>query len=125
AHRDPSGVAVLDLVREVRPPFSPEATVTAFAKELTRYGVRSITGDSYAGEWPREAFRKCGIEYLVSELHRSDLYLELLPAINSGACELLDHTRLLNQLAGLERRVGRSGKDAIDHRKGSFDDVAN
>ena len=33
--------------------------------------------------------------------------------------------RLVNQLCGLERRVGRSGKDSIDHGPGAHDDLAN
>jgi hypothetical protein len=125
AHRDPAGVPVLDLVREVRPPFSPEGVTADFARELKRYGVGVVTGDRYAGEWPREAFRKLGIAYEPSELTRSELYLELLAPINSGSVELLDNARLIGQLAGLERRVGRSGKDAVDHRPGSHDDLAN
>jgi hypothetical protein len=125
AHRDPAGVPVLDLVREVRPPFSPEGVTAEFARELKRYGIGTVTGDRYAGEWPREQFRKCSVEYITSELTRSELYLEMLPMVNSGACELLDNSRLIGQLAGLERRVGRSGKDAVDHRPGSHDDLAN
>jgi hypothetical protein len=112
AHRDAAGVPVLDLVREVRPPFSPEATVSDFSRELARYHVGTVTGDNYAAEWPVEQFKKCGIVYQKAELTRSELYLEMLPMVNSGAVELLDHPRLLAQLAGLERRVGRSGKDA-------------
>jgi hypothetical protein len=125
AHRDPAGVPVLDLVREVRPPFSPEGVTLDFSRDLKRYGVGTVTGDRYAGEWPREQFRKLGIDYQTAELTRSELYLELLPMVNSGAVELLDHARLLGQLAGLERRVGRSGKDAVDHRPGAHDDVGN
>jgi hypothetical protein len=70
-------------------------------------------------------FRKHGIAYEPSELTRSELYLELLPLANSGRVELLDHARLVGQLAALERRVGRSGKDSIDHRPGAHDDLAN
>jgi hypothetical protein len=125
AHRDPGGVPVLDLVREVRPPFSPEAVVADFSREMARYHVGTVTGDHYAAEWPVEQFRKCGIVYVTAELTRSELYLEMLPMVNSGGCALLDHPRLLAQLAGLERRVGRSGKDAIDHRRGQHDDLAN
>ena len=33
--------------------------------------------------------------------HRSALYLELLPAINSGAVELLDNGHLLRELRGM------------------------
>lgn len=125
AHRDSAGVPVLDLLRDVRPPFSPESVVTEFARDLKRFNVTRVTGDRYAGEWPREQFRKHKIEYDPAELTRSELYLELLPMVNSGNVELLDNTRLIGQLAQLERRVGRSGKDSIDHRPRSHDDAAN
>jgi hypothetical protein len=45
--------------------------------------------------------------------------------LNSGRVELLDNPRLLAQLQRLERRVGRSGRDSIDHAPGSHDDVVN
>jgi ribosomal protein S27AE len=32
---------------------------------------------------------------------------------------------LISQLANLERRTGRSGRDSVDHRTGEHDDVAN
>jgi hypothetical protein len=37
----------------------------------------------------------------VERAHRSALYLELLPAINSGAVELLDNGHLLRELRGM------------------------
>jgi hypothetical protein len=118
-------VAVLDLVAEQMPPFSPEAVVEAFAELLARYDVRALIGDRYGGAWPAERFRARGIEYVVSPLAKSDLYRDLLPAINSGQVRLLDHARLRGQLLALERRTGRSGRDAIDHPPGAHDDVAN
>jgi hypothetical protein len=39
--------------------------------------------------------------------------------------DLLDSPKLLAQLVGLERRVGRGGRDSIDHAPGGHDDVAN
>jgi hypothetical protein len=45
--------------------------------------------------------------------------------INSGACDLLEHDRLTQQLVGLERRTARGGRDSIDHAPGAHDDVAN
>jgi hypothetical protein len=99
--------------------------VLEFSRDLKCYNVTTVSGDRYAGEWPREQFRKLKIEYTPAELTRSELYLELLPMVNSGSVELLDHARLLGQLAGLERRVGRSGKDAVDHKRGAHDDVGN
>ena len=117
--------AVLDAVREVRPPFSPEAVVAEFAAVLRTYGITRVRGDRYAGEWPREQVRKARIEYEVCETPKSDLYKELLPALNSGCIELLDHARLRAQLAGLERRTARGGRDSIDHAPGGHDDVVN
>ena len=116
---------VLDLVRERKPPFSPEAVVAEYAEILKAYRVLAVSGDRYAGEWPREQFRKAGIGYIPSEKTKSDLYLELLPLINSGKAELLDLDRLTSQLVRLERRTARSGKDSVDHQPGGHDDVAN
>ena len=117
--------AVLDAVREVRPPFSPDGVVGDFAKLLESYGVTTVTGDRYAGEWPRERFRVHGIEYRPSELTKSQIYGELLAPVNSGRVRLLDLTILRAQLTSLERRVARGGKDSIDHAPGAHDDVAN
>lgn len=110
--------AVLDVVREVRPPFSPEFTVNDFATILMQYRVSRIQGDRYAGEWPREQFRKWNIVYEPSAKPKSDLYLALLPAVNSRGVDLLDNKRLLSQLIGLERRTARGGRDSIDHGPG-------
>jgi Terminase large subunit, T4likevirus-type, N-terminal len=125
AHRDKSGKAVLDCVRERRPPFSPDDVVKEFAMTLYSYAIGKVVGDAYGGEWPRERFRKQNIEYELSDKSRSDLYLELLPIINARRVEILDEQRLVSQLTGLERRTSRSGKDTVDHRPGGHDDVAN
>ena len=45
--------------------------------------------------------------------------------MNSKRVDLLDHPRLLNQFAGLERRTARGGRDSIDHAPGSHDDLCN
>jgi hypothetical protein len=88
-------VAVLDDVTEVKPPFSPEQVVQEFVKTLRRYGCHQVTGDRYAGEWPREQFRKAGVEYVCAEKPKSDLYKELLPMLTSGRVRLLDQPRLI------------------------------
>lgn len=125
AHAEPDGRRVLDLVKEVRPPFSPESAVAELAALLHAYRVTSVTGDRYGGEWPREAFRRHGIRYEPASRARSELYLELLPLLTAGRVELLDEPRLIAQLAGLERRKGRTGRDTIDHAPGGHDDLAN
>ena len=116
---------VLDAIREVRPPFSPESVVAEFAALARSYGCRTITGDRYGGEWPREQFKHHGMTYQVAEQTRSDLYLTLVPSINTGRIRLLDHARLENQLISLERRTSRVGRDQVDHPPGGHDDVAN
>jgi hypothetical protein len=39
--------------------------------------------------------------------------------------DLLDNERMLNQIASLDRRLGRSGRDVVDDPPGLHDDVAN
>ena len=124
AHQD-GDRAILDAVREVRPPFSPEQVTHDFALLLKSYRVKQVTGDRYAGEWPRERFRTHGVEYALSEQPKSDIYRDFLPLLNGGRAELLDVPRLGSQLCGLERRTARSGRDSIDHGPGAHDDVAN
>lgn len=124
AHRERE-VMVLDCIRSVRPPFSPEAVVADFARTLRSYGVHKVTGDRYGGECPREAFRRAGIDYQCSENPKNDLYRELLPLLNGPRVELLDDTKLVAQLCALERRTARGGRDSIDHAPGAHDDVAN
>jgi hypothetical protein len=116
---------VLDCIREVRPPLSPEAVITEFADVLKTYRVIKVIGDRYGGEFPREQFRECGIRYEPSKDPKSALYLGLLPLLNSGKVRLLDDKRLIAQLLGLERNTARGGNDSIDHARGGHDDVAN
>ncbi|HUY84048.1 MAG TPA: hypothetical protein VMU86_05705, partial [Steroidobacteraceae bacterium] len=125
AHRDRGGCSILDCIREVRPPFGPEVIVAQFAATLKSYGVKRVVGDHYAGEWPREQFRKHGVDYITSDNPKSAIYLECLPLLNSGKVELLDDPRLVAQLCGLERRTARSGRDTIDHAPSAHDDVCN
>ena len=124
AHRERDR-AILDALREIKPPFSPQHVVAEFVDLLRSYRVTKVRGDRYAGEWPREVFRKLGVAYQVCETAKSDLYQRLLPSLNSGQVELLDHPRLLAQLSNLERRTARGGRDSIDHPPRAHDDAAN
>jgi hypothetical protein len=123
-HRE-EDIVVVDALREIKPKFSPESVVAEFAELLKSYRVSRVSGDRYAGEWPREQFRKVGINYEPAEKPKSDLYRDLLPAINSRKIDLLEHPRLLTQLVSLERRTARGGRDSIDHAPGAHDDLAN
>ena len=116
---------VLDAVRETRPPFSPENVVADYAETLKAYGITRAVSDRYAGAWPVEAFARHGITVEQSAKPKSDLYADLLPRINSGQIDLLDHPRAVSQIVALERRTSRGGRDSIDHPPGGHDDVAN
>jgi hypothetical protein len=124
AHRD-GNMSVIDAIREINPPFSPESAVGEFARLLRSYRVYRIQGDRYGGEWPVERFRKHNITYEAAPKPKSELYRDLLPLVNSRLVDLLDHTKLVNQLASLERRTARGGRDSIDHALGAHDDIAN
>lgn len=125
AHADRHGQIILDLLREVTAPFVPGNVVDEFVKTLHAYGIKRVVGDRYAGEWVRQSFEAKSIRYDHSELPKSDLYRDLLPHLNSNSITLLDNSKLVNQLAGLERKSSRGGKDSIDHSPGAKDDVAN
>jgi hypothetical protein len=116
---------VLDCVSERKAPFAPDSVVSEFAALLRSYGVRTIRGDRYAGEWPRERFQAHGIRYLPAEMNRSELYLNFLPLVNSGRVDLLDNERMVLQFCALERRTARSGRDSVDHPPGAKDDISN
>jgi hypothetical protein len=124
AHRQEEQT-IVDCVRAWHPPFNPTAVVAEAAELLKAYRCNVVTGDRYAGEWPREAFRSHSIEYEVAELDRSRLYLELVPNVNAATVEIPNDAKLLTELRGLERRRGTSGRDRVDHRPGSHDDRAN
>ena len=125
AHRDADGRAILDLIREKRPPFSPADVVREFAEVLKRYGVSRVAGDKFGGEFAAEPFKKAGIGYEQWDRPKSDLYANLLPMLNSRGAELLDDGRLVAQLCSLERRTSRAGKDQVGPGPRAHDDVCN
>jgi hypothetical protein len=92
---------------------------------LSNYQLTMVNGDRHGGEWPREALRAHGVRYELAHKVKSDLYRDLLAAVNSGRANLPDHPELLSELRGLERRRGASGRDRVDHRPGAHDDLAN
>jgi len=119
------GTIIVDCLREITAPFDPETAVDEFARLFRSYGIRKTNGDRYAAAWCSQAFEKRQIEYRHSELPKSALYLNLLPHVNGKTIRLLDHPRAVNQIASLERRTSRGGRDSIDHPPQGHDDVAN
>ena len=124
AHME-SNIAVLDVVREVRPPFSPADVTEEYVSLLKGYNISTVHGDRYGGQWVAEQFAGHGMRLEPSELNKSEIYGELLPMLNSRAVAFLDNERLVHQLNSLERRRGRTGRDTIDHPKGGHDDLIN
>jgi hypothetical protein len=124
AHREADTV-VLDVLREVKAPFNPEAVVAEFCTLLKSYRIATVHGDRYGSEWVSSQFRAHGVNYEPSERTKSELFLDALPMLNSGGVALLDNDRMVSQLCALERHTTRSGKDAIDHPPGAHDDLAN
>ena len=96
-----------------------------FAALLKSYRVSRVTGDRYAGEFPRELFRKHGIAYDLGKHTKSELFRDLLPLLNSGRIVLPHNDRLQGQIVGLERRTSAVGRDTISHPDRGHDDVAN
>lgn len=124
AHKEGESV-VVDAIRVRKPPFSPEAVSEEFASLCKDYRCTSVTGDRYAGEYAREPFRKHGVDYHLSDRTASDQFRDLLPLLNSGRVELLDHKQSLAELLNLERRTSRAGKDTISHPANGHDDAIN
>ena len=118
-------LVVIDRVLERKPPFSPLSVVEQFSAILKLYRINKITGDRYAGEWPREQFRQHGIGYEVAGKSKSELYVAFLPLLTSVMVELPDQPRLIQQIVGLERRTARGGRDTVDHAPNGHDDLAN
>ena len=75
----PAGpVAVLDCIRQVKPPFSPTKVVAELSAVLRSYGLGSVMSDRYGGGWPAEAWGNAGITVEFSEKSKSEIYCEVL-----------------------------------------------
>jgi len=116
---------VIDCLRGERG--RPDDITVRFAQLAKSYGVNEVTGDAYAGDWPKNAWERQGITYIKSERHKSDIYQECLPVLRQGRCELLDDRHMIAQFAQLECRTSRVGRDMISHPAipGARDDRSN
>jgi hypothetical protein len=124
AHKDKSKI-VLDVLDHHPSPHNPFEVVNAMAKRLHEWNIRRVIGDAYSAEFAASAFQNQGISYRKCEKTKSLLYAELLPVLCSAEIQLLDHERLIKQLASLERKTRAGGKDVIDHPPKANDDLAN
>jgi hypothetical protein len=71
SHKEKDTV-VIDLICSWAPPFDPSVVVAELSEIVKGFGIASVTGDNYAGEWPVESFRLNGIGYGRSEKTRAN-----------------------------------------------------
>jgi hypothetical protein len=116
---------IIDVARAWPAPLDPALATGEIAELLKSYGVVTVTGDNYGGEWPVASFRSHGIAYERCVKPKSDLYLALAATTNAHNAELPDNRQLFNELRRLERKRGRAGKDTVDHPPRLHDDLAN
>jgi hypothetical protein len=116
---------VIDLVRGTSGKFDPAAVTAEYAALCKEYRITSVTGDRYSANWVSEAWAKCGVSYVVSDIPKSQIYLECLPLFTRGLVRLPDHAKLLRELRLLERQTHRGGRESVDHPRGGRDDHAN
>ena len=124
AFRD-GDMVVQAVIREWKPRFSPDQVAEEASALIKRYGARKCFSDRYGGDWVASSFRAHGISVEYNQKSASELFIEVLPLLNSGKVELLDHPRLIAQLCALERRNTRStARPLIGHPPGGHDDIA-
>ena len=101
------------------------ADITAeFAEIMKAYRISMAFSDRYAGVYPSNEFARHGITIKHTDKNRSQLYLELLPIMQTGRIEMPPDDVLIGELCNLERRPSRL-VDTIDHSVGAHDDMSN
>jgi hypothetical protein len=122
---DMTGGGILSTAREIKSP-DTESVVREFAATLKAYGLSEAYADGYGKAWVVDAFGRHGIKLKQTPYDRSTIYLNVLPALNSGQVKLLDLPRLRSQFLALERRTIRgTGRDKINHPSAGHDDLCN
>ena len=117
---------VVDVLREIRAPFSPEAAVAGLTPILKTFGLTTCYGDNYGSNWVKEQFSRFGCSYVSDGIKsKSHLYGAALSSVNSRRVEILDNPRLVGQLCSLERTTVRGGHPTIDAPTGKHEDLAN
>ena len=123
-------VAVLDLVDEQRPPFSPEEAATRFIRTLRSYGCTAVQADRHLRGVLEGQFIRQGIRYDTSAPAKSILFDDLIARISSRSVRLLDLQALREQVLALEPQGISGGYEKIGvprQREGRAlrDDIAN
>jgi hypothetical protein len=130
-HRE-GGRVVVDRLREWAPgraqPVSLKTLIPELKAELQRYGLRSVSGDQYAGEPFRELLSEHGLAYRVRNFtnqSKLDYYGALKAVILNEEIELLDHEKSLHELRSVESIVTPAGNVRIEAPAPLHDDYAD
>src|SRR5271169_2134441 len=60
SHVEGKDRVIEDLIREVRPPFSPDVVTKKFCEILKSYNINTVHGDNWAKGWPKAGFDSNG-----------------------------------------------------------------
>ena len=94
AHKE-GDIGVLDAIREVRPPFSPEAVITEFADLLKTYRITKVIGDRYARRVAAREIPQARHQLRAEQRPQGrDLSRTSCRMLNSGKVKLLGNKRL-------------------------------
>jgi hypothetical protein len=119
-HVKNGNVIVVDVLREWRPPFKAHEVVEEITRLCKSYCINKITSDR-AAKWYESQFTyHGGLIVETGAKIKQELYLNLLPYVNSRRIELLDHPRSIMQLLSLQRSRTR-----IENPPGTNDDLVN
>lgn len=106
--------AVIDLARSRFPKFNPQQVTKEACELLMKYGIHSVMGDKFSGDWAANSFAEHGVFYERSPKTKSELYVEVESFFNTERIELPNKELCLQQFKSLVRRVRSGGKDSID-----------
>jgi len=93
--------AVVAAVREWPAPFDPDVVTREAAQFMKSYGVNAVTGDYYAGEWPRARFAANGVDYRASDRSKSEIYLEAVPIFTAGRARVAGQSAACKSACGV------------------------
>lgn len=119
---------VIDVVRSQAPKFNPDFITENYVKLCAQYRIRQVYGDKFSGDWALNSWANHSagtIEYVKSDMTKSELYLEAESPFNTEMIELPNRELAIEQLKDLRRRSRRGGKDSVDSSGGQPEDEAN
>jgi hypothetical protein len=121
--REKGKIILYKLIR-YRPPFNPLDVIRQMCTELKRdWGIRSVTGDLFGGQFTPQTFAANGVSYKKAKLNSSALLVEFGKRLRSGEVELLDNDDLIKQACQLVIRCTPGQEERISHPASGHDDL--